>query len=204
MCQLIALQNNKLLLNFNNQFCLEIKLLKSSGMVPLSNVWINYLSLWKAVSWDTHSIPVFIFLSCFIKCLHFVRLKVLGSCQECLGEGAAIAVPAWCTVGPAKVCVWIYVWWCVVGYVNVVSSSECRSIRWAAVYSIAVGTGTIVSWWWQFNRRPAWLVDEWKQKRFWIVVIVTTGNLKGKDTESKNVTYFRRLLQMEVQLTRFI
>ena len=47
--------------------------------------------------------PQPLFLNSFIKCLYFVRLKMVTSGQECLGEAAPIAVPARWTVCEAEV-----------------------------------------------------------------------------------------------------
>ena len=64
---------------------------------------------------------------CFVKSFYFVRCEPVSSCQECLGECAAVAVTARWTVGPAKVAVSIAIGWCVVVNANVISASECRS-----------------------------------------------------------------------------
>ena len=45
-----------------------------------------------------------LFLVCFVKCFYFVWCEVkVCSCQECSGECAAVAVPAWWAVSMAKV-----------------------------------------------------------------------------------------------------
>ena len=49
------------------------------------------------------------FLVCFVKSFYFVWCEVVSSCQECLGEGPAVAVPARWAVGIAKVAVRISV-----------------------------------------------------------------------------------------------
>ena len=116
---------------------------------------------------------IYIFLSCFIESFYFVWCKVKRSCQECLGEGAAIAVSARWTVSVAKVCVGITVGWGLVGYVDVMSCSECGSIRWGPVYGIRP-VRTILPCLWQFDRCPSRFVHQREQKRFCIVLIPTT------------------------------
>ena len=117
---------------------------------------------------------IYIFLSCFIESFYFVWCKVIRSCQECLGEGAVIAVSARWTVSPAKAGVWISVGWCLVRYSDVISSSEYGSIRWIPVYGMRP-LRTILSCLWQFDRCPPWFVHQREQKRFGIVLIPRTG-----------------------------
>ena len=116
-------------------------------------------------------------LGCFVKSFYFVWCEVAWSCQECLGEGAAVAVSAWWAVSVAKVAVArISVGWRVVGNVNVMSFSECRPTVHVRVYGTFVKS--IFPGLRQFDRCPSWLVHQWKQKRFWIVLIraiVTVG-----------------------------
>ena len=117
---------------------------------------------------------IFFFLIWLVKGFYFVWSEVVSSCQECLGEGAAVAVPARWTVSMAKVAVWIAIGWRGVGNINVISSAECRSIRWNKTYGIC-SSGTISSCLRQFNRCPSWLVHQWKQKGFGVVLILTAG-----------------------------
>ena len=44
-------------------------------------------------------------LGCFVKSFYFVWCEAVRSCQECLGEGAAVVVSAWWAVSVAKVAV---------------------------------------------------------------------------------------------------
>ena len=83
-------------------------------------------------------------------------------------------MPARWTVSMAKVAVWIAIGWRGVGNINVISSTECRSIRWNKTYGIC-SSGTISSCLRQFNRRPSWLVHQWKQKGFGVVLILIAG-----------------------------
>ena len=123
-------------------------------------------------------------LGCFVKRFYFVWCEVVCSCQECLGEGAVKAVPARWTVSMAKVAVRIAPGWRVVGNVNVISSSECRPIVWGNVYGIIAGW-TISPCLRQFDRCPSWLVHQWKQERFWVVLIpsIVTGGWEKKEKE---------------------
>ena len=112
---------------------------------------------------------------CFVKSFYFVWCELVSSCQECLGEGAG-AVPSRWAVSMAKVAVRIAIGRRVVGNVNVKSSSECRPIVIVSAYGTFVKS--IFPGLRQFDRCPSWLVHQWKQKRFWIVlirVIVTLG-----------------------------
>ena len=70
-------------------------------------------------------------LGCFVKCFYFAWLEEIWSCQECLGEGGAVAVSSRWAVSIAKVAVRIGIGWGVVRQVNVMPSSECRAI-WGA------------------------------------------------------------------------
>ena len=115
-------------------------------------------------------------LGCFVKSFYFVWCEVVWSCQECSGEGAAVAVSSRWAVSMAKVAVRIAIGRRVVGNVNVKSSSECRPIVIVSAYGTFVKS--IFPGLRQFDRCPSWLVHQWKQKRFWIVlirVIVTLG-----------------------------
>ena len=135
----------------------------------------SYLWYLKTVSWGQNSIASLCFLSCFVESFYFIRLEVMvTSCEECSCKVAAIAVPTGCCVGVSKVFVWIYFWWGVVRYVNVMTP-ESRSIRGAAVCGMSPLI-TILSCLSQFHWRPSWLVYQWKQESFRIVSITTTGN----------------------------
>ena len=116
---------------------------------------------------------------CFVKCFYFVWSEIVWSCQERLGEGGAVAVSSRWAVGMAKVAVRIGIWWGVVGNVNVMSISKCRPIRWPAVYGIC-SSWTVFPSLRQFNRCPSWLVYQWKQKGFWVVLVPTSGIYEEK------------------------
>ena len=106
-------------------------------------------------------------LGCFVKSFYFVWSEGGWSCQECSGEGAAVAVSARWAVSVAKVAVI---------RAHVISSSECRPIGFATVYGTSVIA--ISPCLRQFDRCPSWLVHQWEQKRFIVVsipAIVTVG-----------------------------
>ena len=109
------------------------------------------------------------FLGCFVKCFYFVWSKLISACQKSLGEGASIAVPTWCAVLPAKVSMGTATGWRVVGNVNVMASTEGRSIRRAVVYWIAVIT--ILPCLRQFHRCPSWFVHQREKKCLGIIII---------------------------------
>ena len=117
---------------------------------------------------------LFFFSVWLVKGFYFVWSERVSSCQECLGEGAAVAVPARWTVSMAKLAIWIAIGWRGVGNVNVMSSSEGGPIRWTKKYGIC-SVRTICSCLRQFNRCPSWLVHQWKQKGFGVVLILTAG-----------------------------
>ena len=124
------------------------------------------------------------FLGCFVKCFHFVWCKIIitSSCQKCLGEGASVVVPARWTVSIAKVGLGIATGWRVVGNVNVMASSEYRSIRRAVVYGIS--GRTILPCLRQFHRCPSWLVNQREKKCLGIKSSLAAGtcweNMKWK------------------------
>ena len=97
---------------------------------------------------------------CFVKSFYFVSCEPVSSCQECLGECAAVAVTARWTVSPAKVAVTIAMG--SRGFVNakVISASECRSQSWVTTY----GTPRIILFPCprQFKRCPSWAVNQWE------------------------------------------
>ena len=124
-------------------------------------------------------------LGCFVKSFYFVWCEVVWSCQECSGEGAAVAVSSRWAVSMAKVAVRIAIGRRVVGNVNVKSSSECRPIVIVSVYGTFVKS--IFPGLRQFDRCPSWLVHQWKQKRFWIVLIRAIVTL-GWERKEKEVS----------------
>ena len=104
-------------------------------------------------------------LGCFVKCFYFVWSKIIistSSCQKCLGEGVSLVVPAWWAVSMAKVGIGIAASWRVVDNVNVMASSEYRSIRRAVVYGTSVIT--ILPCLRKFHRCPSWLVNQREKK----------------------------------------
>ena len=112
------------------------------------------------------------FLGCFVKCFYLVWCKMIGitlTVQECIGEGASIAVPTWCAVSMARVSIGTATGWRVVANVNVVASTESRSIRRAVVNGISVRT--ILPCLRQFHRCPSWLVNKRENKCLWIISI---------------------------------
>ena len=141
-----------------------------------------------------------LFLVCFVKSFYFVWCEVVSSCQECLGEGPAVAVPARWAVGIAKVAVRISVGWRVVGNANVISSSKYRPIRWATVYGIC-SSWTIFPCLRQFNRCPSWFVHQWKQKCFGVVLPPTAGIYQReiKDGTKCNLRRFFLILTLEIK-----
>ena len=125
-------------------------------------------------------------LGCFVKSFYFVWCEVAWSCQECSGEGAAEAVPARWAVSIAEVAVRTAIGRRVVGNVNVISTSECRPLVSVNVYGffeISIFPGLR-----QFDRCPSWLVHQWKQKRFWIVLIPAIATVRvGWERKEKEV-----------------
>ena len=107
------------------------------------------------------------FLGCFVKCFYFVWSKRISACQKCLSEGASIAVPTWWAVSMAKVGIGTATGWRVVANVNVLASSESRSIIQVVVYGISVIT--ILPCLRQFHRRPTWLVKQREKKCLGII-----------------------------------
>ena len=114
------------------------------------------------------------FLGCFVKCFYFVWSKIIitSSFQKCLGEGASIVVPARWTVSIAKVGLGIGIGWRIVGNVNVMASSEYRSMRRAVVYGVSVISCTISSCLRQFHRCPSWLVYQREKECLGIISIL--------------------------------
>ena len=104
------------------------------------------------------------FLGCFVKCFYFIWSKIIitSSCQKCPGEGAWVLIPARWAVSIAKVGIGTATGWRVVGNVNVMASSESRSIRRAVVYGISVRT--MLPCLRQFHRCPSRLVYQRENK----------------------------------------
>ena len=120
---------------------------------------------------------------CFVKNFYFVWCEAVSSCQECLGEGASVAVRARWAVSMAKVAVRIAIGRRVVGNENVTSISEYRPkviFRVYGTFVISIFPGLR-----QFDRCPSWLVHQWEQKRFWVVLIpaIVTGGWERKEKE---------------------
>ena len=132
------------------------------------------------------------FLGCFVKCFYFIWSKMIitSSCQKCPGEGASIVVLARWTVSMAKVGLGIATGWRVVGNVNVMASSEYRSIRRAVVYGISVRT--ILPCLRQFHRCPSWLVNQREKKCLGIISVpVATAVACWENNKWKGLTMQR-------------
>ena len=130
---------------------------------PLNQCYIKWLSRLKL-----NTMPQF--LGCFVKCFYFVWSKIISACQKCLGEGASIAIPTWWAVSIAKGSIGIATGWRVVGNVNVMASTENRSMRRAGEYRIAVRT--ILPCLRQFHRCPSWFVHQREKECLGIITIV--------------------------------
>ena len=111
------------------------------------------------------------FLGCFVKCFYFVWSKVISAYQKCVGEGASIAVPTWCAVIIAKVGIGTATRWRVVDNVNVMASTESRSVIIAVVYGVGIVI-TIQPCLRQFHRRPSWLVNQREKECLGIISIL--------------------------------
>ena len=90
--------------------------------------------------------------------------------QECIGEGASIAVPTWCAVSMARVSIGIVTGRRVVANVNAVASTESRPIRRTVFNGISVRT--ILPCLRQFHRRPSWLVNQREKECLGIISIL--------------------------------
>ena len=97
---------------------------------------------------------------CFVKSFYLVRCELVSSCQECVGECAAVAVTARWTVSVAKVAVSIDVGSRVVVNANVISASESWSQYWVTTYGSTVRT--VFPCLRQFKRCPSWIVYQWE------------------------------------------
>ena len=131
-------------------YCLVYKKSILSWLNQCNSNWLSSLKL--------NTMPQF--LGCFVKCFHFVWCKMIitSSCQKCVGEGVSIVVSAWWAVSIAKVGIVTATGWSVVDNVNVMASTESRSISRAVVYGISAIT--MLPWLWQFHRCPSWLVSQ--------------------------------------------
>ena len=131
--------------------------------------WLNRCNSNWLSSLKLNTMPQF--LGCFVKCFYFVWCKIITtpSCQKCVGESASIVVPTWWAKRITKVSGWIAVRWRIVGNVNVMASTENRSIRRAVVYGISVRT--IPPCLRQFQRRPTWLVNKREKECLGIISI---------------------------------
>ena len=114
-------------------------------------------------------------LGCFVKCFYFIWSKMIitSSCQKCPGVGASIAVPARWAVSMAKVDSGTATGWRVVGNVNVMASSENRSMRRAVVYGTSART--MLPCLRQFHRCPSWLVNQREKKCLGIISVLAAG-----------------------------
>ena len=149
--------------------------------------WLNQCNSDWLSSLKLNTIPQF--LGCFVKCFYFVWCKITPSCQKYVGESASIVVPTWCAISITKVNGWIAVRWRIVGNVNVMASTESRSIRRAVVYGISVIT--ILPCLRQFQRRPTWLVNKREKELLGIISILAAGACwrKKKRKEKDNPMY---------------
>ena len=116
------------------------------------------------------------FLGCLVKCFYVIWNKIIitSSCQKRSGEGVSRVVPAWWAVSIAKVGIGIATGWRVVGNVNVMASSESRSIRRAVVYGADIVV-TIRPCLRQFHRRPSWFVYQREKECLGIISILAAA-----------------------------
>ena len=134
-------------------------------------------------------------LGCFVKCFYFVWSKIIistSSCQKCVGEGVSIVVPARWAVIMAKVGIGIATRWRVVGNVNVIASSESRSIRRAVVYGISVRT--ILPCLRQFHRRPSLLVNQREKECLGIVSVLAAAGTCWENKKRKMLIEIQTLM----------
>ena len=131
------------------------------------------------------------FLGCFVKCFHFIWSKMIitSSCQKCSGEGACVVVPARWAVSIAKVGTGTATGWRVVGNVNVMASSEDRSIIRAVVYGISVRT--MLPCLRQFHRCPSWLVYQWENECLGIISILAARGTCWENNKWKGLVMQR-------------
>ena len=131
--------------------------------------WLNQCNINWLSSLKLNTMPQF--LGCFVKCFYFVWSKLISACQKCLSEGASIAVPTWCAVIIAKVGIGTATRWRVVDNVNVMASTESRSVIIAVVYGVGIVI-TIQPCLRQFHRRPSWLVNQREKECLGIISIL--------------------------------
>ena len=134
-------------------------------------------------------------LGCFVKCFYFVWSKMIitSSYQKCLGEGVSIVVPAWWAVSKAKVDTGTAASWRVVGNVNVMASSESRSLRRAVVYGITVIV-TILPCLRKFHRCPSWLVNQREKKCLGIVSVLAAAGTCWENKKRKMLIEIQTLM----------
>ena len=113
------------------------------------------------------------FLGCFVKCFYFIWSKMIitSSCQKCPGEGAWVVVPARWAVSIAKVGSGTATRWRIVGNINVMASSENRSMRRAVGYGVSIEV-TFLPCLRQFHRCPSWLVYQQEKECLGIISIL--------------------------------
>ena len=131
--------------------------------------WLNQCNIKWLSRLKLNTMPQF--LGCFVKCFYFVWSKIISACQKCLGEGASIAIPTWWAVSIAKGSIGIATGWRVVGNVNVMASTENRSMRRAGEYRIAV-ISISPACLRQFHRCPSWFVHQREKECLGIISIV--------------------------------
>ena len=130
--------------------------------------WLNQCNIKWLSRLKLNTMPQF--LGCFVKGFYFVGSKVISACQKCVGGGASIAVPTWWAVRMAKFSIGIATGWRVVDNVNVMASTESRSIRRTVVYWISVIT--ILPCLRQFHRCPSWFVHQREKESLGIIMIL--------------------------------
>ena len=141
-------------------YCLDYKK-KSSWRNQCNISWLSSLKL--------KTMPQF--LGCLVKCFYFVWSKLISACQKCPGKGTSMAVPTRWAVSVTKVSIGTATGWRVVDNVNVMASSESRSMRRAVAYGVSVITCTIWSCLRQFQGRPSWLVSQREKECLGIISI---------------------------------
>ena len=151
--------------------------------------WLNQCNISWLSSLKLKTMPQF--LGCLVKCVYFVWSKLISACQKCLGKGASMAVPTRCAVSVTKVRIGTATGWRVVDNVNVMASSESRSIRRAVVYGVSVITWTVCSCLRQFHGRPSWLVSQREKECLGIISILAAVTCWENKTEWKGWSMHR-------------
>ena len=134
-------------------------------------------------------------LGCFVKCFYFVWSKIIistSSCQKCLGEDVIIVVPAWWAVSMAKVGIGTAASWRVVDNLNVMASTENRSIKRALEYGPFVMT--ILPCLRQFHRCPSWLVNQREKKCLGIVSVLAAAETCWENKKRKMLIEIQTLM----------